>query len=218
MAEKNSFIFYHSWDDAFNGMTDEEAGKMIKAMIFYSKNGVVNKLKNSLKIAFGFIKAQMDLDAQKYEKTCENRANSGKKGGRPSVKQKAKKANGFEEEKEKQKVLKKAKKPDDEDDDEDDDVYNTHYVCDISHAPTREDVEKFCKENNLRIDVETFYCHYSALGWKTSSGVKIEDWKALAQKWHAEDKTKQKEKRTFVGRDNNYNESNIFADVSKLEA
>ncbi len=54
------------------------------------------------RMAFSFIKVQMDRDSEKYQATVEKRRESGKLGGRPSTKanglsEKAKKANGFSE-------------------------------------------------------------------------------------------------------------------------
>lgn len=108
MSEKNSFILYQEYEEHFNLLTDAEKGELVTALFFYNRTGEEPALSGMVKMAFSFIKCQMERDAEKYKKTVEKRAAAGKQGGRPkkedekangfSEKQtKAKKANGFSE-------------------------------------------------------------------------------------------------------------------------
>ncbi len=73
---KNSFLVYNDQGAVFNELTDEKAGKLIKAMIDYSITGVIPKLLPTLTIAFIPIKQQMDRNSVRYEEMCEkNREN-----------------------------------------------------------------------------------------------------------------------------------------------
>lgn len=56
--------------------------------------GEESELEPILKMAFSFIKADLDINKEKWENTCKARSEAGKKGGRPP---KAKKAKGFSE-------------------------------------------------------------------------------------------------------------------------
>lgn len=213
MNNKKSFVFYHSWGEVLYGMSDEDVGKIVKMMIAYSETGIVEKSKPEHNIAFGFMKIQMDADAEKYDEVCERRSEAGKKGGRPKKDEKAKKAKGFFDKDEKAKKAKKA----DDDDVDDDDINTLLTECDnIAHAPTLENVKKFCEKENLNIDANKFFAHYQSIGWKKASGAPIEDWKALAQKWNAEDKAKIVACKKYSGRDAEYDDS-IYADTSALE-
>lgn len=104
MSEKNSFILYQEYEEHFNLLTDEEKGELVTALFFYNRTGEEPALSGMVKMAFSFIKCQMERDAEKYKKTVEKRAAAGKQGGRP--KKEDEKANGFSE---KQTKAKKAK-------------------------------------------------------------------------------------------------------------
>ena len=88
--EKNSFLMYLDYEEQFNLLSDEEIGQLMRAIINYEKTKEVPKLTGMLKMAFSFIKTQLDRDREKYEKKCIKNKENGAKGGRPK-KQKEKK-------------------------------------------------------------------------------------------------------------------------------
>lgn len=108
---KNSFVLYASYMTQINLLSMEQRGVLLTAIMSYSSGDELPEMDGITQMAFAFIKADMDRDAEKYHQTCEARKEAGKRGGRPkangfSEKQsKAKKANGFSE---------KQKNPDDE--------------------------------------------------------------------------------------------------------
>lgn len=81
--EKNSFLIYLDYEEQFNLLSNEEIGILIKAIIKYEKTKEVSQLDGMLKMAFSFIKTQLDRDREKYEKKCEKNKENGSKGGRP---------------------------------------------------------------------------------------------------------------------------------------
>lgn len=80
---KDSFILYLEQKEIFEMLTDEEAGKLIKAIFKYEETGQIEQLDKSLKIAFIPIKSILDRNKEKYEKVIERNRVNGKKGGRP---------------------------------------------------------------------------------------------------------------------------------------
>lgn len=56
--------------------------------------------------------------------------------------------------------------------------------------PTKDEILDYCLENRYGINVDRFYANYSSKGWKVN-GQQIADWKALVQRWAAEDAQKQ---------------------------
>ena len=83
MGEKKGFIIYHSLRGAFETLTDEDKGQVLMAMFDYSENGTVPELTMGAKIAFSFIKPQMDVDIEIYKKKCEkNSGNINKRWGK----------------------------------------------------------------------------------------------------------------------------------------
>ena len=68
---KDSFILYQEQKGIFDMLTDEEAGKLIKAIFEYENTGQLLELDKSLKIAFIPIKSTLDRNKEKYEKVVE---------------------------------------------------------------------------------------------------------------------------------------------------
>lgn len=77
---RNSFILYSSYEDVLKELPNEEIGKLLMAIFAYQRTGEKPEIDGGAKIAFGFIKNQLDIDAEKWEKEVENRSKAGKKG------------------------------------------------------------------------------------------------------------------------------------------
>ena len=138
--DKNSFLIYLDYEEQFNLLTDEQIGKLMRAIIKYEKTQEEPQLDGMLKMAFSFIKTQLDRDREKYKKKCEKNKENGAKGGRPKTKQTDnKKPNGFEENPTKPKKA----------DNEDDDVDVNDNEDDVSSSLYEPNVEKI---NNLMLE------------------------------------------------------------------
>ena len=113
--DKSSFLIYLDYEEQFNLLTDEQIGQLMRVIIKYEKTREIPQLNGIVKMAFSFIKTQLDRDREKYEARCEKNRENAKKGGRPRKNQKDNlKANGFNENQ------MDAKKPDDDKEDEED--------------------------------------------------------------------------------------------------
>lgn len=113
---KNSFVLYTDYMEQMELLTMEQRGILLTALFAYQSGADPPQMDGVTAMAFSFIKARIDKDNERYEKTCDARREAGKQGGRPT---KAKKANGFFEKQT------KAKKPDydnDYDNDSDKDI------------------------------------------------------------------------------------------------
>jgi len=82
MTEKKSFIVYFDYLESLNLMSDEDAGKLFKAMVIYAKTKEMPVLTPVLSMAFSFIKPRIDSDSEKWEETRKARAESGSAGGK----------------------------------------------------------------------------------------------------------------------------------------
>ena len=78
--DKNSFLIYLDYQEQFELLTDEQAGQLIKAIIKYEKTGEITKLEGMIKMAFSFIKQQLDRDSEKWKEEKQKRSEAGKKG------------------------------------------------------------------------------------------------------------------------------------------
>lgn len=80
--EKNSFVMYKSWNKLFLTMSDDSAGKLIKAICLY-QDGEQPTLDDP--IANAVLSMFIDIfrhDSEKYAEKCLKNSNNGKKGGR----------------------------------------------------------------------------------------------------------------------------------------
>jgi len=91
---KKGFLLYYDYRKHLALLNDEERGKLLMALLDYGEHGTQPELEGAALMAFSFIQAQMDRDAEKYAETVKKRSEAGKMGGRPS---KAQKANAFSE-------------------------------------------------------------------------------------------------------------------------
>ena len=83
-TKQKAIIFYYDQMERFDYLSMEECGKMITAIINYSKNGEVTEFDDrAMRIIFDEFKKELDIDAEKYEQKCEANRIRGKKGGRP---------------------------------------------------------------------------------------------------------------------------------------
>ena len=85
--EKISFLMYLDYEEHFKLMTDEQLGQLLRAIMEYEKTRQVPQLDGMVKMAFSFIKAQLDRDREKYEEKCAKNKENGKRGGRPKKNQ-----------------------------------------------------------------------------------------------------------------------------------
>ena len=112
--KKNSFVLYTDYCEHMELLNMEQRGVLFTAIMCYASGGEIPDMDGATRMAFSFIKKQMDRDTTRYVRTVEARSQAGKKGGRPRKEanafsdnqEKAKKANAFSEKQT------KAKKPD----------------------------------------------------------------------------------------------------------
>ena len=104
MADKKSFVLYTEYEENLEELPDEELGQLFRAIFSYVNGGIVPDLPPSARMAFSFIRKDLDRNQAKYEETCRKRREAGSKGGRPP------KANANDENQT------KAKKPDNDND------------------------------------------------------------------------------------------------------
>ena len=81
---RRSFLLHIDSLDVLDELSNEEAGRLLKAMRDYH-NDQEMKLDALTKIVFSPFKNQFNRDSLKYKTTCERRANAGSIGGKQKV-------------------------------------------------------------------------------------------------------------------------------------
>lgn len=169
------FCAYHSYIKQCKGLSDSELGRLFRALLEYSASGKVPELNGRESVAFDFMSANIDRDAESYKDTCNrNRENISKRYDRirsntivyETYQEK-------EEEKEKEELLKK-------------DISNEISKKSTRQKkfvpPTVEEVAAYCMERKNKVDAAYFVDHYTSNGWKVGKQ-NMKDWKAAVRTW-----------------------------------
>lgn len=82
---KNSFVLYTEQKAIFDKLSDEQAGKLIKAIYEYVEKGKIDNIDEITNIIITPFITVLDKDMQKYEETKKKRAEAGAKGGKQKV-------------------------------------------------------------------------------------------------------------------------------------
>lgn len=79
MCDKNSFIVYKDWEQKTSTLSDEDLGKLFRAIFRYVDTGQLPDSTPLVNLAFGFIKDTLDADKEKYEARCIRNSDNAKK-------------------------------------------------------------------------------------------------------------------------------------------
>ncbi|MFI3227052.1 MAG: DUF6291 domain-containing protein, partial [Clostridia bacterium] len=82
--EQKSFVLYMDYYEHVQLLNNEERGILLTAIFEYASNQAEIELSGMTKMAFSFIKKQMDRDYKKYQQKCDRNRENGSKGGRPN--------------------------------------------------------------------------------------------------------------------------------------
>jgi hypothetical protein len=196
----NSFILYVETAQHVELLSDEDAGRLFKAIFAYAKDGTQpTDLPPAAAMAFSFIRAYIDANSEKWAQTREKRSAAGRKGaavtnGKPA----AKSANAeFAESESGQQQQPAAKSAVSESasasasgsefvsrNRADTPPARSRFV-----APSVEEIRAYCLEHHIDLDAATFVDYYTAKGWRIGNSP-MKDWKAAARTWARRDRDK----------------------------
>lgn len=76
----NTILLFTEQRAAFDYLSDEDAGKMIKAIYAYADEGTIPNFEGAMMSLFSLVRSQIDRSREAYQKKCEqNRKNSRKR-------------------------------------------------------------------------------------------------------------------------------------------
>lgn len=78
---KNRFYMYTEYIHFLEGMTIEDQALLFRVILQHEGGLKVEEMTPAVKAVFSMIKNRLDNNREEYEKTCEARAESGRKGG-----------------------------------------------------------------------------------------------------------------------------------------
>jgi len=83
LKKREFFPCYHSYLKKCEKLTDQELGRLFRALMGYSITGERQELAGRESIAFDFIADDIDRAEAAYQEKCETSARNGRSGGRP---------------------------------------------------------------------------------------------------------------------------------------
>ena len=151
VPDRKSFIIYKNFYEPIKHLSDDDLGKLFRAIFQYQiSNGV--EVEDNIKIPFEFFKNQFNLDNEKWLKRAQSSRENGSLGGRPSEPRKPSGLFGLDQ---------KPTKPDT--------VTDTDTV-NVDVTVTENETEKDFKESKKK-DFETWWTNWRAKARK-NPGVK----------------------------------------------
>lgn len=165
------FCCYHSYRKKCEKLTDQELGRLFRALLTYSETGERQELAGRESIAFDFIADDIDRAKDAYEAKCrKNRENGLKANGteRPRAVPNATQSKEEYKDKTKDKPLKGG---------------DTRAKF---APPSLQEVTDYCRDRGNGVDPERFVDFYAAKGWKVGNQP-MKDWKAAVRTWEKRD-------------------------------
>lgn len=203
MTRQETMIIRADWLDALDTLSADDFKSVILAMRDYAQTGCKSPLSASAEMAFAFIRPWIDKDKERYQRTSERRAESGRRGGlatqskNKQIKQMLDDASKVEQIKPNTSTNTNTSTSTNTKDDTG--VYKAANAAEGAQAPntrTRfvppsvEEVKAYCTERGNGIDPEYFVDYYETRQWM-SGKTKIKDWKAAVRTWERNNKDQQ---------------------------
>lgn len=159
-------------------LTDEEVGRLFRALIDYHANGVIADLDGRESIAFDFIKEDIDKDEAAYAKKCKQASENRRKalsnnatdvdGGQQTLTD----VDGGDKYNINKKNINK------------DNNNSSKNIVPLKRfvPPTEDEVALYCIERRNHVNAAKFIDYYSSNGWKVGKNP-MKDWKAAVRTW-----------------------------------
>lgn len=84
MAGMNYVCLYISYLESLVPFSDEEIGRLVRAMLTYAATGEAPQFDGNERFVWPTLKAQIDRDEVAYRERCEKNRVNGAKGGTPT--------------------------------------------------------------------------------------------------------------------------------------
>lgn len=182
------FCCYNDYLKKLEKLSDEEMGRLFRALLIYSSTGEQIDLIGMESLAFDFISFDIDRAKKSYEEKCLKNTENGRKGGRPKNGE-SPKPNGFFENQKNRMVFLKTQKTQEEEKKEKEEYEEEQEKVKKKNTkekfvkPTLEEIKDYCSEQNyIHIDPEYFIDYYESNGWMAGKS-KMKDWKATVRNW-----------------------------------
>jgi hypothetical protein len=166
------FIFQDKYLDRLEKLSDQEVGRLVRALATYHATGEEQELKGRECGYYDFIKGDIDENEQAYQRKCNNMKREQLTAidrNCPQLPATADNINNNNKDIIKETPLKGSKEK------------RTRFS-----PPTVEEVEAYCKERGNNVSAQRFVDFYASKGWKVGQNP-MKDWKACVRTWEQRD-------------------------------
>ena len=179
---KNSFVLYGNWGSAINVMTDEQAGKLFKAIFAIHYQTPCKITDPVLLPIYEIIREKMQDDRKKYEEKCRINAENAK-NKKQATESGRDQTEATESGRKKNKAKRNTRTRYDNDTGNDNDTEKNNNPP-SPFSPSKVDVlNYFVGCGTSEAMAISFFEYFQSKGWKTKSGADIKDWQFQAQLW-----------------------------------
>lgn len=172
MARMTGFVFQDKYLNRLAKLTDQEVGRLVRALAIYHARGEEQELKGRECGYYDFIKADIDEIEQRYTARCETNRNNRQRTSTNVNEREQSETNAPNiniNKNIKDTLLKESTEK------------RKRFT-----PPTVEEVDAYCKERGNKINPQTFVDFYEAKGWKVGNNP-MKDWKACVRTWEQRD-------------------------------
>ena len=176
--------------DAMEPLTDEEAGRLYRAMLQYAKDGSEEDLLGNERFLWTVAKQHINREVAAYKTKVEADRENGKKGAAVRWQKIAKDGDPHSV---------NGENGQDNDNEKNNDNYKNNdneRVCRgfapvsaavaasraLSVPPSLEEIESYCRERGNSVNAQRFLDFYTANGWRIGK-VPMKDWEAAVRSW-----------------------------------
>lgn len=170
------FCCYHSYRRKIAKLSDQEVGRLFRALLEYSELGETQELAGREAVAFDFIADDIDRAKENYESKCKQlQANATKsKQMLPDASISGENKNkNKDENKNKNDIIPPVSPPERQ--------------KAVFEPPTLAEVEAYCKERGNSVDAKRFFDYFEANDWKDAKGNPVKSWKQKVITWESYD-------------------------------
>ena len=182
------FPCYHSYAKKCEKLSDQELGRLFRALMQFSETGERQELTGRESIAFDFIADDIARAKEAYEAKCRKNAENIAK--RYATKEYAPiETNTDEYGRYQTKTKDKTKNKDKTSED----VIGAKRTS----KPTLDEVSAYCLERGNGVDPERWYAYYESNGWRVGKNP-MKDWKAAVRTWERNGIEKPNQPKSFA--------------------
>lgn len=176
------FKCFHSYREKCKKLSDQELGRLFRALMEYSESGTAPELTGRESIAFDFIADEIDRDKSAYSETCRKNKENGTKATeryRPlptATDRGPEEPKGTQTDKVEGIRTYKETLP----------IGSAKKAAPAFRPPTVDEVKAYCLERKNSVDPVRFVDYYTANGWKVGKNP-MKDWRAAVRTWERDD-------------------------------